>query len=124
MIAAIHGTRRLILFWQGWQHEELHDIVNGDTNGIVGAGLAPALRLTLPPSSIPHPALPPILRPTLHFLARYKTLVLVQAGHLIARVQPRILPLTLPAWRNVQWRLFSAPIAPLTTNVSRFPLQL
>ncbi len=140
MIAAIHGTRRLILFWQGWQHKELHDIVNGDTNGIVGAGLAPALppttalppfalppaptlRLTLPPSSIPHPALPPILRPTLHFIARYKTLVLVQAGHLIAWLQPRILRLTLPKWRNEQWQRFSERMAPIAKNVSVFRLQ-
>ena len=123
MIAAIHGTRRLILFWQGWQHEELHDIVNGDTNGIVGAGLAPALRLTLPPSSIPHPALPPILRPTLHFIARYKTLVLVQTGHLIAWLQPRVLRLTLPKWRNEQWRQFSERMAPIAKNVSVFRLQ-
>src|SRR5260370_4386668 len=136
MIAAIHGTRRLILFWQGWRHDELPDVVNesggldavdGDANGIVGAGLAPALppSTTLPPSSIPHTALPPILRPasTLHFIARYKTLVLVQAGHLIAWLQPRILRLTLPEWRDEQWRRFSERMAPIAKNVSVFRLQ-
>src|SRR5579864_8022479 len=90
MIAAIHGTRRLIQAWQGWRHEELPDVVNesggldavdGDANGIVGAGLAPAL----PPS--PARSLSPALPP-----------VLVQAGHLIAWLQPRILRLTLPKW--------------------------
>jgi len=103
MIAAIHGTRRLIQAWQGWQHEELPDVVNesggldaadGDANRIVGAGLAPALHL-----------------------------VLVQAGHLIAWLQPRILRLTLPKWRNEQWRRFSERMAPIAKNVSVFRLQ-
>ena len=117
MIAAIHGTRRLIQAWQGWRHEELPDVVSTDANGIVGAGLAPALpsTTTLPLSSI--------LRPTLHFIARYKTLVLVQAGHLIAWLQPRILRLTLPKWRNEQWRRFSERMAPIAKNVSVFRLQ-
>ncbi len=142
MIAAIHGTRRLIQAWQGWRHEELPDVVSTDANGIVGAGLAPALpsTTTLPLSSIPHPALPPILRssalppsttlppssilrPTLHFIAQCKTLVLVQAGHLIAWLQPRILRLTLPKWRNEQWRRFSERMAPIAKNVSVFRLQ-
>ena len=109
MIAAIHGTRRLIQAWQGWRHEELPDVVNesggldavdGDANGIVGAGLAPAL----PPSPALHP-------------------VLVQAGHLIAWLQPRILRLTLPRWRNEQWRRFSERMAPIAKNVSVIRLQ-
>jgi uncharacterized membrane protein len=109
MIAAIHGTRRLIQAWQGWRHEELPDVVNesggldavdGDANGIVGAGLAPAL----PPSPALHP-------------------VLVQAGHLIAWLQPRILRLTLPKWRNEQWRRFSERMAPIAKNVSVIRLQ-
>jgi uncharacterized membrane protein len=109
MIAAIHGTRRLIQAWQGWRHEELPDVVNesggldavdGDANGIVGAGLAPAL----PPSPALHP-------------------VLVQAGHLIAWLQPRILRLTLPMWRNEQWRRFSERMAPIAKNVSVIRLQ-
>jgi uncharacterized membrane protein len=116
MIAAIHGTRRLIQAWQGWRHEELPDVVNesggldavdGDANGIVGAGLAPAL----PPS------------PTLHFIAHCKMHVLVQAGHLIAWLQPRILRLTLPRWRNEQWRRFSERMAPIAKNVSVIRLQ-
>ncbi len=109
MIAAIHGTRRLIQAWQGWRHEELPDVVNesggldavdGDANGIVGAGLAPARSLS--------PALPPVL---------------VQAGHLIAWLQPRILRLTLPRWRNEQWRRFSERMAPIAKNVSVIRLQ-
>ena len=109
MIAAIHGTRRLIQAWQGWRHEELPDVVNesggldavdGDANGIVGAGLSPAL----PPSPALHP-------------------VLAQAGHLIAWLQPRILRLTLPRWRNEQWRRFSERMAPIAKNVSVIRLQ-
>jgi uncharacterized membrane protein len=116
MIAAIHGTRRLIQAWQGWRHEELPDVVDesggldavdGDANGIVGAGLAPAL----PPS------------PTLHFIAHCKMHVLAQAGHLIAWLQPRILRLTLPRWRNEQWRRFSERMAPIAKNVSVIRLQ-
>jgi hypothetical protein len=94
MIAAIHGTRRLIQTWQGWRHEELPDVVSTDANRIVGAGLAPALHS-----------------------------VLVQAGHLIAWLQPRILRLTLPKWRNEQWRRFSEHMAPIAKNVSVFRLQ-
>ena len=101
MIAAIHGTRRLIQAWQGWRHEELPDIVSTDANGIVGAGLAPAL----------------------HFIAHCKTLVLVQAGHLIVWLQPRTLRHTLPRWRNEQWRRFSERMAPIAKNVSVFRLQ-
>jgi uncharacterized membrane protein len=110
MIAAIHGTRRLIQAWQGWRHEELPNVVNADANRIVGAGLAPAL----PPSST---------LPALHFIAQCKTLVLVQAGHLIAWLQPRILRLTLPEWRNEQWRRFSERMAPIAKSVSVFRLQ-
>ena len=87
MIAAIHGTRRLIQAWQGWRHEEPPAVVSTDANGI-------AL----------HP-------------------VLVQAGHLIAWLQPRILRLTLPKWRNEQWRRFSERMAPIAKNVSVFRLQ-
>ncbi len=110
MLAAIHGTRRLIQAWQGWRHEELPDVVNTDAS-IVGAGLAPALpSSTLPPSSaLPlSPALPPVL---------------VQAGHLITWLQPRILRLTLPEWRNEQWRRFGERMAPIAKSVSVFRLQ-
>jgi uncharacterized membrane protein len=110
MLAAIHGTRRLIQAWQGWRHEDLPgvvgesgglDAVDGDANRIVGAGLAPAL----------------------HFIDQCKTLVLVQAGHLITWLQPRILRLTLPEWRNEQWRRFGERMAPMAKSVSVFRLQ-
>jgi uncharacterized membrane protein len=127
------------------------DDADGDANRIVGAGLAPALpsttlpsilpSTTLPsilpstlPSILPPSTLPSILSPiqrlsilplssTLHFIDRGKTLVLVQAGPLIARLQPRILRLTLPEWRNEQWRRFSERMAPVAKNVSVFRLQ-
>jgi len=81
MIAAIHGTRRLILIWQGWRHEgkgqNAEDVVevnigrdisgqNGSksssrntspSRNIVGAGLAPALLANiLAPVLRRHPA--------------------------------------------------------------------
>jgi len=120
MLAAIHGTRRLIQAWQGWRHEERPDVVSADASRIVGAGLAPAL----PPSTNLHPIVRlSTLRPTLHFIAQCKTLVLVQAGHLITWLQPRILRLTLPEWRNEQWRRFSEHMAPMAKSVSVFRLQ-
>ncbi len=100
MLAAIHGTRRLIQAWQGWRHEERPDVVSADASRIVGTGLAPALPLS--------PALPPVL---------------VQAGHLITWLQPRILRLTLPEWRNEQWRRFSERMVPIAKSVSVFRLQ-
>src|SRR5215469_2118921 len=70
ILAAIHGTRRLILIWQGWRHEEdetVEGTIERDKGGqsgsksysrntspsqnIVGAGLAPALHTkTLSPA--------------------------------------------------------------------------
>jgi uncharacterized membrane protein len=125
MLAAIHGTRRLIQAWQGWRHEEQPDVISADASRIVGAGLAPAL----PPSSnlrssIVRPNLRlSALRPILHVIAQCKTFVLVQAGHLITWLQPRILRLTLPEWRNEQWRRFSERMAPMAKSVSVFRLQ-
>ncbi len=129
MLAAIHGTRRFILIWQGWRHEEPETVtenIERDSSGqsgsqsysrntppgrrIVGAGLAPALFTN-------------ILTPVLRLITQFKTSILALSSLLVISLKPRLSQLTLSRWRSEQWQRFSERMVPLAKKVSVFRLQ-
>ncbi len=146
MLAAIHGARRLFLIWQVWRHEQPTSTQkpNADRN-IVGAGLAPALEPlalelpTLPPVALSTPAHTPTLPPpslpantlstyTLHttvshHIAQFNATLLTLYNRLLGSLQPRLMRLTLPAWRREQWQRFSERMTPIAKKLSVFRLQ-
>lgn len=105
MLAAIHGTRRLIQTWQRWRQGEQGIIeeksgklstVGGDRQGlsVQGKGVIG------------------------------KTFVIEQFRRLLAGLRPRLSRLTLSAWRSEQWQRFSERMVPLAKRVTAFRLQL
>ncbi len=142
MLSAIHGTRRLILIWQGWRSEReetvdgnieperagqsgsksySHNTRNTSPNrNIVGTGLAPALltkilALTLIATNI--------LAPVFRLLTQFKTSMLALSTLLVISLKPRLSPLTLSRWLSEQWQRFSERMVPLAKKVSVFRLQ-
>ena len=135
MLAAIHGTRRLILIWQGWRSEQQgfplaiepteqfpSYVVQGQgktqpssrlntytDRSIVGLGLAHVLGT--PPTL---PTFPVLAAITLNL-----ALVLVTTfKHLVISIRKLIYRLTFPAWRMMQWRRFSERMIPLARKIS------
>lgn len=105
MLAAIHGTRRLIQTWQRWRQGEQGIIeeksgrlstVGGDRQGlsVQGKGVIG------------------------------KTFVIEQFRRLVAGLRPRLSRLTLSAWRSEQWQRFSERMVPLAKRVTALRLQL
>jgi uncharacterized membrane protein len=105
MLAAIHGTRRLIQTWQRWRQGEQGIIeeksgklstVGGDRQGlsVQGKGVIG------------------------------KTFVIEQFRRLLAGLRPRLSRLTLSAWRSEQWQRFSERMVPMAKRVTAFHLQL
>jgi uncharacterized membrane protein len=138
MLAAIHGTRRLILIWQGWRHEREGQSVEdmGGQSGsksysrktrntspgrsIVGAGLAPALFAN---KLIPALLATNILAPVLRLITQFKMSILALSRLLVSSLKPRLSQLTLSRWRSKQWQRFSERMVPLAKKVSVFRLQ-
>ncbi len=115
MLSAIHGTRRLILIWQGWRQEQ-----PDNQHTLVGAGLAPAFETpTLETPALSNPTLTTSGLPTntlatythltsgSHFIALFNASLLTLSNHVLEPLKPRILRLTLPTWRHEHWQRFS-----------------
>jgi uncharacterized membrane protein len=130
MLSAIHGTRRLILIWRVWRHEQpIHKTIT------VGAGLAPALKFpTLPPvtlsTSAHTPALPAnalftyFLHPAAwHRITRFYATLLALSNRLRESLWPRLKGLTLPTWRHHQWQRFSERMVPVAKKLTVYRLQ-
>jgi uncharacterized membrane protein len=110
MLAAIHGTRRLILIWQGWSKEEIR---RDELELLTGRPAPDTERRPYPvewiPSGVRNQA-----RRGWGFLAR-----------LFSKVKPALSRITLPIWRKsrLQWQSFSARMYPFTKKVSAYRLQ-
>src|SRR5438477_5848661 len=126
MLSAIHGTRRLILIWQGWRQELPIDTQQSDTGETAAVSNPTFSSNTLPEPDLSNPAtlttsgLPANALTTYthlttasHFIALFNTSLLTLSNHVFEPLKPRILRLTLPAWRHEQWQRFSASMTPL-----------
>ena len=100
MLAAIHGTHRLIQTWQRWRQGE-QGIIEEESGGLSTVGGD---------------------RQGLN--VQGKTFVIEQFRRLVAELRPRLSRLTLSAWRSEQWRRFSEHMVPLAKRVTAFRLQL
>ncbi len=137
MLAAIHGTRRLILIWQRWRQEQPTHV----QQRIVGAGLAPALESSILPSvALENAALskPTLTTPGLsantlftsihlttasRLIAQFNASFLTLSNRLLGSLKPRLSRLTLSAWRREQWQRFGERMTPIAKKLSVFRLQ-
>lgn len=108
MLAAIHGTRRLIMIWQNWSKER---ISRDELETLVGR---------LDTGSEPYPVawIPTRIRA---LAARaWKSLV-----HLYKKIEPRLLRVARPfaRWNREQWQSFGERMYPFATRVSAYRLQ-
>jgi uncharacterized membrane protein len=137
MLSAIHGTRHLILIWQGWRQEQPNNTQlpgTVETAAISNPTLSPdtlpdpvlSNAATLTTSGLPANILATYSRLTIgsHFLALFNAFLLTLSNRLFEPLKPRILRLTLPAWRHEQWQRFSARMTPLAKKVTVSRLQL
>ena len=131
MISAIHGTRRLINIWQGWRQEQptyLKQLETDDT--LVGTGLVdiePSVqpRLAMTTSSLPTDTLatPSNITGGTYSIALFNSSLFSWLNHIVDLLKPRVMRLTLPAWRHEQWQRFSARMSPLAKMLTVFQLQ-
>lgn len=108
MLAAIHGTRRLILIWQGWSREEIRQ---DELELLTGKPAPDTEERAYPVQWIPAGVWSLAVR------------VWQPCLHLGKRLQPRLARLTLPKWRQERWQSFSARMYPLAKKVSPLRLQ-
>ncbi len=108
MIAAIHGIRRFLALWQGWQYDQSSITESHDT-----AVLTPANETESPvgtrfiasaPASTRAPFTPAL---SLSSVALLWSSLLDSIRHLAAPLLARLRRITLPAWRKAQWARFS-----------------
>ncbi|MGH2508241.1 MAG: DUF2079 domain-containing protein, partial [Ktedonobacteraceae bacterium] len=104
MLAAIHGTRRVILFWQGWSRAEIRQ---DELEMLTGKPTLDTEKRPYPLQSIPT---------RLQQLAK-------RLWQPWQRLQPHLARLTLPAWRQERWQRLSTCMYPLTQKVSPLRLQ-
>ena len=127
MIAAIHGTRRFLALWQGWQYGTPYTTNDQDNPSLspsnenaspVGTRLiASASSASVPSASTTAPSAP-ALSLTLTSLVLLWTSVLDSGRHLAAPLLTQLRRLTLPAWRKTQWDKFSERMQPVARSVS------
>lgn len=108
MLSAIHGTRRLILLWQGWSRTAIRQ---DELEMLTGQ---PTLDTDKRPYPVPH------LPTRLHYLAKWAWQRCRSVGQ---RVQPSLARLTRQTWRQERWLSFSARMYPLTKKISPSRLQ-
>jgi uncharacterized membrane protein len=131
MISAIHGTRRLIIIWQGWRQEQPTYLEQSEAdNTLVGTGLVdiePSVqpRLAITTASLPTGTLvtPRNIAGGTYSIALFNSSVFSWLNHRVDLLKPRVIRLTLPAWRHEQWQRFSARMAPLAKMLPVFQLQ-
>jgi uncharacterized membrane protein len=110
MLASIHGTRRLILIWQGWSKERFQ---SGELAALTGQPAPDTERAAYPLTWLP---------------ARVRSLS-ARAWNVLARlfqrIQPRLARVVSPLARGLQfrWRLFSERMYPFAKKVSAYRLQ-
>jgi uncharacterized membrane protein len=137
MVSAIHGTRRLIFIWQGWRQEYPPNLQQLDTeHNTVRNGLTSAIEaITLESPTQPNAALTTsnlpanVLTTSNHLtggtysIALFNSSLLTLFNRMVELLKPRVLRLTLPAWRHEQWQRFSARMSPLAKMLTIFQLQ-
>ena len=137
MVSAIHGTRRLIVIWQGWRQEYPTNAQEPDSeHKTVGDEPTPHLEtIAFESSAQPDPKLKTsnlpanALTTSNHFtrgsftIALFNSSLLIVFNHMVELLKPRVLRLTLPAWRHAQWQRFSARMSPLAKMLTIFQLQ-
>jgi uncharacterized membrane protein len=137
MISAIHGTRRLIIIWRGWRQETPNHLQQPETErNLVGSGFAPALEtIALEPSTQSSPALTTSSLPaktlttsshltsSAYFITLFSSSLLAFFNRMFDQLKPRVLRLTVPAWRHEQWQRFSSRMTPLAKKLTIFQLQ-
>jgi len=136
MLSAIHGTRQLILIWQGWRQELPIDTQQSDTGETAAVSNPTFSSNSLPEPDLSNPAtlttsgLPANTLTTYthlttgsHFIALFNTSLLTLSNHVFEPLKPRIWRLTLPAWRHEQWQRFSARMTPLAKKLTVSRLQ-
>lgn len=110
MLSSIHGTRRLILIWQGWSKERFQ---SGELEALTGR----------PAPDTEQEAYPLAWLPTrVRSLSAQAWNGLVRIFH---RIQPRLTRVASPLARGLQsrWRLFSERMYPFAKKVSAYRLQ-
>jgi len=132
MVAAIHGTRRLIFIWQGWRQEYPTNQQQPETeHNTLGGGLTPPLETAVQPnaalttSNLHANALTTSnhLTSGTYSIALFNSSLLTLFNRVVELLKPRVLRLTLPAWRHEQWQRFSARMSPLAKMLTIFQLQ-
>ena len=105
MIAAIHGTRRFLALWQGWSiGTPLVSVQGGDT-------------IETRAAQAPPPTIHATLAPTI--ASRWRA----NLRGRFAPLKARLWRMTLPGWREAQWRRFSKRMQPLARSTSPARLQ-
>jgi len=137
MVSAIHGTRRLIFIWQGWrQGHPIHLQQSEAEYNLGGVGLSPAIEtIALASSSQPNPKLTTSgshanalttstqLTSGTYIMTSFNSTLLTLLNRMFDLLKPRVLRLTLPAWRHEQWQRFSARMSPVAKSITIFQLQ-
>ena len=137
MFSAIHGTRRLIVIWQGWRQEYPTNVQEpASQHKTVGDELTTHLEtLALESSAQLNPALTTSNLPanslttSNHFtrgtysIALFNSSLLPVFNHMVELLKPRVLRLTLPAWRHEQWQRVSERMSPLAKMLTILQLQ-
>ena len=131
MISAIHGTRRLIIIWQGWRQEQPTYLKQSETDDtLVGTGLVdiepsvqPRLAMTTSSLQTDTLATPSNITGGTYSIALFNSSLFSWLNHRVGLVKPRVMRLTLPAWRHEQWQRFSVRMSPLAKMLTVFQLQ-
>ncbi len=137
MISAIHGTRRLIIIWQGWRQEYPTYLQQSEADhNVVEEGFSPTFKTSkLEPTAQPNLAFTSSTLPTdalttpghltggTYSIALFSSSLFTWFNHMVDFLRFRVLRLTLPSWRNEQWQRFSARMTPLAKMLTIFQLQ-
>jgi len=137
MVSAIHGTRRLILIWQGWRQEYPTHVQQTEADhNLEGQGLTPASEtIVLNSSAQSKPVLTTSGLPTnalttyFHFTGDSYIIFLINSSlltwfnRMFNLLKPRVVRLTLPVWRHEQWQRFSARMHPFAYKITISQLQ-
>ncbi len=131
MLSSIHGARRLILAWQAWRYEQPDHAQKPNVDPNIRGEDTPALELptlelsTLPPAALPANTLSTYsLHSSVSYLiTQFNTTLLTLSNRLLKLLRPRLVHLTLPAWRRDRWQRFSERMIPVAKKLSAFHLQ-
>lgn len=129
MLAAIHGTRRLILIWQGWRQEEPKQAVEETDEASLGQVVGGWSKQGMSEQSVGTQNMGMALHAhalythTMYLIAQFRAYILTVFNHVVTEIGPRLYRLTLPKWRSQQWGRFGERMVPFARNVSVFRLQ-